>query len=64
MIKIHKDYTVKQNRYYAVTNKGILYGGSPEIVQRKIDRLGAKEETYNSDIKTIADNNSIDTLPF
>jgi len=50
MVKIHKDNT-KKNKWYAVTDRGVIHGGSAEIVQRKIDRLGAKEKVYNKEVR-------------
>jgi hypothetical protein len=70
MIQIRKDNTQK-NKYYAVTDKGVIYGTTPEIVQKKIDKLGAKEKIYMSDTeyrKQYFKNNDInidiEELPF
>jgi hypothetical protein len=46
-ITIRRDNTSKRERWYAVTDKGIIYGSSRETVERKIKRLGAKGKTYN-----------------
>lgn len=62
MIKIHRDNTSKKERYYAITDKGIIYGSSIEIVQRKINRKGAKEKIYIKEINS-QENNNFD-LPF
>jgi len=47
MLKIYRANNYKKPKYYAVTDKGIIWGSSEPIVQRKIDRLGAKEMTYS-----------------
>ena len=64
MINIKRDIT-RKNRWYAVTDKGVIYGGTMEIVQRKIDKMGAKEKTYAEDNKRniIAEQKEFD-LPF
>ena len=40
-MKIQRDNTQRTEKWYAVTNKGVIYGGTKEIVERKIKRLGA-----------------------
>ena len=45
-IKIQRDQTQKKEKWYAITDKGVIWGGSREIVERKIKRLNAKEKTY------------------
>lgn len=59
---IKKDNT-RKNMWYAVTDKGVLYGGSPEIVMRKIVSKKAKEKTY-SDTTSKNILSSEDDLPF
>lgn len=66
MINIRKDNT-KKNNYYAVTDKGVIYGGSIEIVERKIKRLNANEKVYNDDSKIkkeIVSNDDYDDMIF
>ena len=65
MIDIERDNTQRKEKWYAVTDKGVIYGGSKAIVERKIKRLGAKEKTYLSDeehrklyFKSIGENNN------
>jgi hypothetical protein len=53
MINIRRDNTVKKERWYAVTDKGLISGGNKEIVERKIIRLGAKEKIWLSDAENI-----------
>lgn len=50
MIEI-KQCTMVYNygKWYAVTDKGSIWGGSKEIVERKIKRLGAKEIVFPKD---------------
>lgn len=52
-------------QYYAYTDKGIIFGSTAEIVQRKIDRIGAgpyvhppKQESQS------VDSSHEDELPF
>jgi len=45
-VNIKRDTTVKKERWYAVTDKGVIYGGSKAIVEKKLKRLGAKEKVY------------------
>ncbi len=51
MIEIKRDTTQKKEKWYAITDKGFIWGGSREIVERKIKRLKAKEKTYG-EVKT------------
>jgi len=44
MISIKRDTTQCKEKWYSVTDKGIIWGGSREIVERKIKRLNAKEK--------------------
>lgn len=63
--------TIKENRiagatagerFYAHTDKGIIYGSSPEIVKRKAERLKAKPYVLP---KTLSKNKNIDDeLPY
>lgn len=48
MLTIERDKTSKKEKWYAVTDKGVIWGGKKEIVERKIKRLGAKEHVYLS----------------
>jgi len=51
MIKIHEDKTrcTPGHKFYAITDRGFIYGSSIEIVQRKIKRLNAKEKVYKKE---------------
>lgn len=49
-------------QYYAHTDKGIIYGSTAEIVQRKIARAGAGP--WVLPIKQPYKNNPDDPLPF
>ena len=49
-------------RFYAYTDKGIIYGSSPDIVKRKAKRLKAKPYVLP---KTLSKNKNIDEeLPY
>jgi hypothetical protein len=66
MVDIHKnnlsgDYRYKGKQYYAVTDKGVIFGSTPEIVQRKINRLGAGPVKYERSEKRAGE---IEKLPF
>ena len=41
---ITKDNTIKQDKFYSVVNHKVLYGGSAEILKRKIDKRIKKLE--------------------
>jgi len=73
MINIQRDNTSRTEKWLAVTDKGVIYGGSKEIVERKIKRLGAGEKTYSSNaehreiyLKTMTkeEKEDADSLPF
>jgi len=51
IVEIYKDNNIRENTisgktkgqsYYTVSNKGLIYGTTVDIVKRKIDRLDAK----------------------
>ena len=49
MITIRRDNASRKGKWFAVTDKGFITGGSEDIVKRKIARLGAKERVYAKD---------------
>ena len=63
MITIRRDNTVRKEKWFAVTDKGFITGGTKDIVERKIARLGAKEKVYKKDYIN-QENINIDYLPF
>lgn len=56
VVNVHKDINVKIDntvknggkKYYAITDKGFIYGESPDIVIRKINKIGAEPKTYEN----------------
>jgi DNA-binding PadR family transcriptional regulator len=61
---IKRDNTQKREKYYAVTDKGVIWGGTKEIVERKIKRIGASEPRYGAPGVTRILEDKNDELPF
>jgi hypothetical protein len=66
MIRIQRDNTQKIEKRFAVSDKGIIWGGSYDIVERKLKRLNAKEKIYGEgkDNARTNDQSNEPELPF